>query len=87
MSPYRFGITSTSNCSGVDHEVHARGVDDLLVVGDVRELARDRADALEKQAVAELHDVRLVDGRDLLPAVPPRVLEGELRRCASTRAR
>ena len=41
--------------------------------------ARHVADAVEEQPVAELHDVRLVDRRHLLAAVPPRVLEGELR--------
>ena len=35
--------------------------------------------AAQKQAVAELHDVRLVDCRDPLAAVMPRVLEGEPR--------
>ncbi len=49
--------------------------------------AGDGAHALEKQAVAELHDVRLVDGRDLLAAVTSGVVEGELARSASTRAR
>ena len=63
----------------VHHEVHAGGVDDLLVVRDVGVLARDGADALEEQPVAELHDVGLVDRRHLLPAVPPRVLEREPR--------
>ena len=37
------------------------------------------ARALEEQPVAELHDVRLVDGGDPLAAVRARVLEGELR--------
>ncbi len=47
----------------VQHELHAGGVDDALVVGDVRKLARDGPDALEKQSVAELHDVGLVNRR------------------------
>ena len=50
------------------HEVHARRVDDALVVGDVGELARHLAAALEEQAVAELHDVGLVDRRHPLAA-------------------
>ena len=33
--------------------------------------------ALEEQAVGQLHDVRLVDGRDLAPAVGDGVVEGE----------
>ena len=78
MSPYRFGITSTSNCSGfITSCMHAASTI-FSSYGDVGILARDGADALEEQPVAELHDVRLVDGRHLLPAVPPRVLEGEL---------
>ena len=36
------------------------------------------ARALDEQAVAELHDVGLVDGRDLLPAEPARIVEREL---------
>ena len=40
---------------------------------------RDLARALEKQPVAELHDVGLVDRRDALAARSPRVLERELR--------
>ena len=39
---------------------------------------RDGARALDEQAVAELHDVRFVDGRNLLPAEPARIVEGEL---------
>ena len=62
---------------GLHHELHARGVDDALVVGDVRMRAGDLANAVEEQAVAELHDVRLVDRRDLLAAVLFRVREGE----------
>ena len=61
----------------VHHQVHARGVDDPLVVGDVDELARHLAAAVEEQAVAELHDVGLVDRRHPLAPVLPRVLERE----------
>ena len=85
MSPYRFGSTSTSNCLGPHHQLHARRVDDPLVVRDVRVLARDRRAHFEEQAVAELHDVGLVDRRDLLAAVAPRVARTRTARCASTR--
>ena len=64
---------------GVHHQLHARGVDDPLVVGDVDVLARGAADAVEEQPVAQLHDVRFVDRGHLLPPVPPRVLEREVR--------
>ena len=70
MSPYRFGSTQHVELLGVHHQVHARGVDDPLVVRDVRVLARDAPDALEEQAVAQLHDVGLVDRRHRLAAVP-----------------
>ena len=46
--------------------------------------ARDLPRALEEQAVAELHDVRLVDRRDPLAAVARGVVERELARSAST---
>ena len=39
----------------------------------------DPAEAIEEEPVGELHDVGLVDGRDPLAPVPPRVIEGELR--------
>ena len=66
MSPYRFGSTQHVELLRVHHQLHARGVDDPLVVGDVDELARHLARALEEQAVAQLHDVGLVDRRDRL---------------------
>ena len=34
--------------------------------------------AAKEEAVAELHDVRLVDGRHLPPPLPRSVVEGEL---------
>ena len=60
------------------HELHAGGVDDALVVLRVRVDLRDAPGALEEQAVAELHDVRLVDRGDARAAVAARVLEREL---------
>src|SRR3954468_28155 len=61
------------------YQVHARGVDDALVVGDVEELARHGAATLEEEAVAEFHDVGLVDRSDALASELARVLERELR--------
>ena len=48
----------------VHHQVHARGVDDPLVVGDVGVLARRPSRALSRNRPSlELHDVGLVDRR------------------------
>ncbi len=69
----------------VQDQLHARGVDDPLIVLDVRRGPRDLTRALEKEPVAELHDVRLVNGGDSLAPVSPRVGERKLhdpRRCA-----
>ena len=79
MSPYRFGITSTSNCSGcITSCMHAASTirSSYLISGYSR---ATRADAVEEQAVAQLHDVGLVDRRHLLAAVTARVLEREAR--------
>ena len=84
MSPYRFGQQQHVELVRVHHQLHAGRVDDALVVGDVDVLARHGPHALEEQPVAELHDVRLVHGRDALAAVPPRVVERELRDPRST---
>ena len=64
---------------GVEDELHAAVVHDDVVVLDVGEVRGDLRAAVEEQAVRELHDVGLVDGGDPLPAVGPRVVEGELR--------
>ena len=63
---------------GLLHELHAHVVDDAVLELDVRIVPRDLAGHAEEQAVGELHDVRLVDRGDLLPAVRLRVLEREL---------
>ena len=58
-------------------ELHAHVVDDaILELDPAVVVGRDGPAALEEQPVRELHDVRLVDGRDLAPAVRHRVLEG-----------
>ena len=69
---------------GVHHQVHARRVDDPLVVGDVGELARHFAAAVEEQAVAELHDVGLVDRRHARAARPRARARRRTARSAST---
>src|SRR5262245_54530412 len=57
--------------------MHAGGVDDLFVVGDGRIVAGDGSHGVEKQTVAELHDVRLMNRRHLLPPMTLSVVEGE----------
>jgi hypothetical protein len=54
---------------------------------DVGVLGRDGLRLVEPEPVGELHDVRLVDGRDLLPAHPPGVVERELEDPARARVR
>ena len=53
----------------VHDEFHARRVHDDVVGLDVRVLLCDRPEAVEEEAVRELHDVRLVHGRDPVAAV------------------
>ena len=63
---------------GLLDELHAHVVDDaVLELDPAGVVRRDRPAALEEQPVGELHDVRLVHGRDLAPAVGDRVLERE----------
>ena len=69
-------------------ELHAHVVDDTVLELDPARVARgNRLARLEEQPVGQLHDVGLVHGGDLSPAVGDRVLEGEagdpLRRGAS----
>ena len=65
---------------GVQHELHAGGVHDVVLELDARilvlggHLTRD----LEEETVAVLEDVGLVDRGDLLAAVGDRVVEGVL---------
>ena len=60
------------------HQLHAAGVDDQLLVLDVRVLVLvDAAGAAEEQAVGHLHDVGLVEDGDLLPVAARGVAEGE----------
>ena len=66
-------------------ELHAHVVHDPVVELDVGVLVRDLARDAQPEPVGELHDVRLVDGRDLAAAVPARVVEGELEDAARAR--
>ena len=61
------------------HEMHARGIDDAVVLRDIRIMRRDVLHALEEEPVAHLHDVRLVHGRDAFSAMAARVVEREFR--------
>ena len=60
------------------HELHREVVDDPVLELDVAVLGRDVPRDVEEEPVGELHDVRLVDRRDLAAAVAARVVEGEL---------
>ena len=63
---------------GLLDELHAHVVDDaVLELDPAGVVRRDGPAALEEQPVGQLHDVRLVHGRDLAPAVGDRVLERE----------
>ena len=64
---------------GAHHQLHARVIDNQLVVLDLGEGRGDFAAALEEQAVAELHDVGFVNGANLTPAVAARVFESRAR--------
>ena len=60
------------------HELHRHVVDDLVLELDVLVLGGDLARHCEVEPVSELHDVGLVDGRDLAATGPTRVVEGKL---------
>ena len=62
---------------GLLDQLHAHVVDDAVLELDSGRTRRDRRGSLEEQPVGELHDVRLVDGGDLAPAVRDGVVEGE----------
>ena len=61
----------------VHHQVHAGGVDDHLLVLDVRVAGRDLTGHFQEQAGGGLEDVGLVDDGDLLASFLARQLEGE----------
>lgn len=77
MSPYRFGRTRTSWSSGRCTSCAVRLSMIRSSNDDLRVLGRDGAGRLQEHPVGELHDVGLVPGGDLPPAVGPRVVEGE----------
>ena len=59
------------------HELHREVVDDPVLELDVAVRARHLAGDLQVEAVGELHDVGLVHGRHLVPAISSRVVERE----------
>ena len=62
---------------GLLDELHAHVVDDaVLELDPALVVGGDGPAALEEQPVRQLHDVRLVDRRDLVPAIRDGVLEG-----------
>lgn len=62
----------------VRDELHAGVVDNHILRLDHRVQLRDLSESPEEEAVALLHDVRLVDARDLLSAVSKSEVESEL---------
>ena len=62
----------------VRDELHAGVVDNHILRFDHRVQLRDLSESSEEEAVALLHDVRLVDARDLLSAVSKSEVESEL---------
>ena len=54
---------------GLLHQLHAQSVDDAVVRGDLGVLRGDLAEGAQEQAVGQLHDVGLVDCRDLFAPV------------------
>src|SRR5207302_5968183 len=63
----------------VHHQPHARRIHDPIVGSDVRVVLRDLPKAVEEEAVGELHDVGLVDGRHAPAPVGCRIVEREPR--------
>ena len=59
--------------------MHARRIDNPIVLCDLRIVRGDALHAFEEQPVAHLHDVRLVDRGDTFASVTLRVGERELR--------
>ena len=69
---------------GVHHKLHAGVIDDVLGIDDLGKTSSDFAGAVEKEPVSQLHDVRLVDGVNLLAAKLARIIEGKLRDAGRT---
>src|SRR5690606_15954501 len=66
------------------HKLHTAIVDDLVICLDLRKILRDVVKAFEEKPVRELHNVRFMDGRNLLSAIRLRVFEriaGDTCRC------
>src|SRR3989442_1998658 len=61
----------------IEHHLHAGVVHDQFLVLDGGMFLRDSADGLEKQPVAHLHDIGLVNGVDFLAPAASRVFKGE----------
>ena len=59
-------------------QLHACVIDDLVVAFDLRIVLGDFLEDRKEEAVAELHDIGLVDAGDLLAAVGYGVVEGGL---------
>ena len=75
MSPYRFGMTTTSNASGVSASFAAPMSTIQCSFVDIGILRRDLIEHFVEEAVGDLHDVVFREARDLLAVVPAGVLE------------
>src|SRR5262249_32845983 len=62
---------------GVDHELHAGVVYDQIVCFDIRIVFGNFPETVQEQVVGHLHDVRLMNGGDLLAAFLPGVFKRE----------
>ena len=63
----------------IQNNLHASVIDDEFFVLDFGILRGDVTDALEKEAVRELHDVGFVDGVNFFAAFALGIFEGEMR--------
>ena len=69
-------VTITSNAARVAHQQRRHGIDDPLLIGDIRMAGRDGAHAFEEEPVGDAQHVGLVHGRHLAPR---RVAQSERR--------
>ena len=62
----------------IGHELHAAVVDDDFLVLELRILLGYFAAAAQKETIAPLHDIRLVNGRNFAATLRGSVIESEL---------
>ena len=59
------------------HQLHAERINDAVVCGDFGIVGRHLAEGAQEQAVRQLHDIGLVDRRDLFAAVLAGIVKGK----------